>query len=109
MNIITLLCHARSLFVAHAPRNHRYQVNNLEAKIAAREGELRELRSMLTDRDAAVAKLQQRNGKFGIQDFGFLVRFHNKTVGIAFVSGQQRCPLVRGSRPFPSARLEAVS
>ena len=51
--------------VAHASRNHRYQVNNLEAKIAAREGELRELRSLLTERDAAVAKLQQRNGKFG--------------------------------------------
>jgi hypothetical protein len=45
-------------------------VNNLEAKIAAREGELRELRSLLTERDAAVAKLQQRNGKFGIKDLG---------------------------------------
>uniref|UniRef100_A0A7S0HH57 VPS9 domain-containing protein n=1 Tax=Hanusia phi TaxID=3032 RepID=A0A7S0HH57_9CRYP len=40
----------------------KYRIKGLEAKVAAQQDEIRELRALLTERDTAVSKLQQRNG-----------------------------------------------
>ena len=40
----------------------KYKIKTLEAKVQAQELEIKELREMVAERDAAVSRQQQRNG-----------------------------------------------